>query len=371
MISSGPRKLAALALALMVFFLLACGGSDIPDTVPPTIASTSPVAGASAVAVDAVVTASFSEAMSLSTISATTFTLNNGSTNVAGTVAYTGTTASFTPSSPLAYASQYTARITSAATDLAGNAMAGDATWSFATRASPDTVRVLYLHHSTGGVIWSGNGTHSVPGDLAIYNSAHGTHYEITELAYPNSPYPWDNYPYDYWKLWVDSPGTGSQPTLASFVQNYDVIVFKHCYPVSNIGADSGTASVSSSTKSLQNYYLQYAALKEKLREYPDKKFIAWTGAALRQSNTSPENASRAQTFFNWVKTTWDEPGDNIFVWDFFALETDNGMYLTVDNASSDSHPNRTFAGRVAPLFVKRLVDVIEGRGDSGSITGQ
>lgn len=369
--SSRPRKLAA--LALMVFFLFACGGSGIPDTIPPTIASTSPVAGASTVAVDALLSATFSEAMSASTISATTFTLNNGSANVAGTVTYTGTTASFTPSGPLAYATQYTATITSAVKDLAGNAMAGNASWSFTTRTSPNTVRVLFLHHSTGGVIWSGNGTHTIPGDLAAYNSAHGTHYEITELAYPDSPYPWDNYPYDYWKLWVDSPGTGSQPTLASFVQNYDVIVFKHCFPVSNIGANSGTASVSSSTKSLQNYYLQYAALKEKLRQYPNKKFIAWTGAALLKDDTSEENATRAQTFFNWVKTTWDQPGDNIFVWDFFALETDNGMYLTTANASSssDSHPNSTFAGRVAPLFVKRLVDVIEGRGDSGSVTGQ
>ena len=53
------------------------------------------------------------------------------------------------------------------------------------------------------------------------------------------------------------------------------------------------------------------------------------------------------------------------------ALETDGGDVLTPAHASGDSHPGDAFAAEVAPLFAKRLVDVIEGRGDTGSRTGR
>ncbi len=95
-----------------------------------------------------------------------------------------------------------------------------------------------------------------------------------------------------------------------------------------------------------------------------------WTGAALIETETSPEQAERAKRFFDWVKSTWDEPGDNIYVFDFFALETDGGRYFLSKYSAGDSHPNETFAARVAPLFCQRLVDVIGGKGDTASITG-
>jgi hypothetical protein len=370
-----------LGLMFLVFLALtACGGGasgseKTPDTTAPTVSSNGPVNNATGIAVNAAITATFSETMSASSIK-TNFTLSNSANSVSGEVTYTGTTATFTPSANLAYSTAYTATITTGVKDAAGNAMANNHTWIFTTRAAPvpGTVRILYLHHSTGGVIWN-SGSHTVPGELAAYNSAKGTHYEIAEQTYPltNAGYPWANYPYDYWNLWVNHTGTSmdqSELNLDMVVQNYDVIVFKHCFPVSNIEADSGVASVNSSTQSLQNYYLQYAALKTRMLQFPGKRFIVWTGAALRSADTTPENAARAKIFFDWVKGTWDQHGDNIYVWDFYSLETEGTLYLTAANASGDSHPNSTFAGRVAPYFVIRLVDVIEDRGDSGSITG-
>jgi hypothetical protein len=233
----------------------------------------------------------------------------------------------------------------------------------------PTDSKILFLHHSTGGVIWGGG----VPAWFSSYNTAHGTTYAITELAYPDSPYPWDNYPYDYWNIWVSHAGGSpymSQSTLEMLTPTCDVIVFKHCFPVSGIGPDTGHPNVASASKTLENYKLQYAALKAKLRSFPANRFVVWTGAALRAADTSPEQAARAKQFFDWVRDTWDEPGDNIFVWDFFALETDGGMYLTPEHASGDSHPNSTFAAEVAPLFSQRVVDVILGRGDSTSVVG-
>ncbi len=237
-------------------------------------------------------------------------------------------------------------------------------------------VDVIYLHHSTGGVVWSGG----VPDAVASYNSGHSTDYQITERAYPSgSPYPWNNYPYDYWNIWVNNAGPTqfmSEDTLEILTQNYEVIVFKHCFPVSAIDVDSGTADVASESKQLQNYYLQYNAIKTKMHEFPNTRFIVWTGAALKMADTNPDSAQRARTFFSWVRDTWDAPGDNIYVWDFWTLETggENELYLLDANADSllnDSHPNVAFAAAVAPYFANRLVDVIEGRGDTGDITGR
>ena len=95
--------------------------------------------------------------------------------------------------------------------------------------------------------------------------------------------------------------------------------------------------------------------------------------AALTEAATDPESAQRAKDFFAWVIEEWDEPGDNIYIWDFWQLETEGGLYLLDDYAAGpeDSHPTGDFAADVAPLFAQRIVDVMEGRGDSGSLTGR
>jgi hypothetical protein len=91
------------------------------DTTPPTVASTSPTNGATGVAVDTVVTGTFSEAMNASTITTSSFTLRRGTTSVSGSVSYNaGTyTATFDPAADLAYDTTYTARLSTAVTDAA------------------------------------------------------------------------------------------------------------------------------------------------------------------------------------------------------------------------------------------------------------
>jgi hypothetical protein len=229
------------------------------------------------------------------------------------------------------------------------------------------SAKVIYLHHSTGGVIWDGG----VETAIANYNTNHGTNYSITQMEFPKSrPYGWNNYPYDYWNMWVNHAGTSAykkEPTLEMLIQIYDVIVWKHCFPISSVVADSSSPDITSSVKSEENYKLQYNALKAKMHEFPNTRFIVWTGPALVEGATNAEDAKRARNFANWVKTTWDEPGDNIYIWDFRNLETGGGLYLLPENAAStsDSHPNPTFAAYAAPLIGQRIIDVIEGRADN------
>ena len=107
------------------------------------------------------------------------------------------------------------------------------------------------------------------------------------------------------------------------------------------------------------------------MEEYPDNRFIIWTGAALIQNETDKAHAQRAETFFNWVKNDWDEMGDNIYVFNFWYLETEGGLYMKDKYSDGDSHPNSSFSNKVAPYFARRVMRVIEGKGDTTKLTGK
>ena len=115
------------------------GVSGGGDTISPTVSSTAPVNGATNINPATAVTATFSEAVTASTVNATTFTLNAGAFSVPGIVTLTGTTATFQPSALLANSTTYTATITTGVKDLAGNAMTANYVWSFATSPAADT----------------------------------------------------------------------------------------------------------------------------------------------------------------------------------------------------------------------------------------
>jgi hypothetical protein len=116
----------------------------VPATTAPTVISTSPANGATAVPINQAITATFSEAMNAATINATTFTLKTaGGVAVTGVVTYTaaGSVATFTPATSLALSTVYTATITTGAMDLAVTALASNYVWTFTTAAAPDTTR--------------------------------------------------------------------------------------------------------------------------------------------------------------------------------------------------------------------------------------
>jgi hypothetical protein len=238
--------------------------------------------------------------------------------------------------------------------------------------------KALFLHHSTGGgVYFEGN----VSGWISDYNSANKANYEVTERAYPDSPYPWENYPYDFWKLWVN-PATScnnNQPgveCIGSLTAKYNVIIFKHCFPGAGIDPDGATSSVSSSSKTLGNYKLQYRAIREMMDKYPANKFIVWTLAPLHRNATSADDAARAKQFVDWVKNDWlKEDGKNhpnIFVFDFWGIVAESNQTplkgavncLKYDyegsHTGNDSHPNTAANKAAGPLFAEFIVNTLE-----------
>jgi hypothetical protein len=62
------------------------------------------------------------------------------------------------------------------------------------------------------------------------------------------------------------------------------------------------------------------------------------------------------------VVDEWDMSGDNIYLWDFYNLETEGGLYFKDAYAASanDPHPNEEFAGKAAKLLFNRIIDIID-----------
>jgi hypothetical protein len=130
-VTTGAKDMPGNALAVTKTWSFTTG--TVTDITAPTVSSTVPLDASSGVAVNANITATFDEVMDPSTIVGSTFTLQQGTISVAGSVSYLSTTATFKPNSNLAASTVYTASVSTGAKDLAGNALAVAKTWSFTT----------------------------------------------------------------------------------------------------------------------------------------------------------------------------------------------------------------------------------------------
>ncbi|ADV82048.1 Ig-like domain-containing protein [Terriglobus saanensis] len=139
-ITTGAQDLLGIGMANNYVWTFTTAATS--DTTKPTVISTIPANGATGVAFNTAVTATFSEAMDPSTITAASFTVTGpGTTPVAGSVTYAavGNTATFTPTVNLVPGTLFTGTITTVASDLAGNTLAVNYVWTFTTGAAPDT----------------------------------------------------------------------------------------------------------------------------------------------------------------------------------------------------------------------------------------
>lgn len=126
------RWLAPLSLALL---LAACGGAVLPLTVTDL----NPEDGATNVAIDVVLSATFSGAIDADTLDGAFTLAADGGAEVAGTAALSadGRTATFTPAADLAYATDYTATVAGTVATTGGVTLGGTASWSFTTEDEP------------------------------------------------------------------------------------------------------------------------------------------------------------------------------------------------------------------------------------------
>jgi hypothetical protein len=129
-----------------------------------------------------------------------------------------------------------------------------------------------------------------------------------------------------------------------------DIVMFKSCYPNSNITSD-GTlpGDPNSSEKTLANYKATFVALQEDLRKQPNHLFVYLTSPPLAPSKTTPENARRAREFNTWLLTEYlpqykETTGlDNLAIFDLFDVLADKDNVLKAEyrtQREGNSHPN-------------------------------
>jgi hypothetical protein len=145
--------------------------TPVADTTAPTVTSFAPAGSLTNVAINAVATITFSEALNASTVTSSTVFLRDASNVVLPTtVAYNSTThaVTLTPTSPLTNSATYTIVVkggSAGVKDVAGNALAVDVTSSFTTIApsgspaplpSPSLLS-LWTNSTTPAIVDSGD----------------------------------------------------------------------------------------------------------------------------------------------------------------------------------------------------------------------
>jgi len=211
------------------------GNSVTIDMTPPTVASTDPPDGSVGVANAANIYTTFSESMEAGTITTSTFTLhdNTSDTPVVGSVSYDGATkkATFDPTSDLQTDHNYTAMVTTGVKDVAGNNMASNYTWDFSTR--PPQIPSGFTVQAQDGknhLSWDIN-----PEPLVFYriyraSSEDGSYHfidptDVGVTTYNDTGY--GNKQYYWYKILAVDQGTQNESSQTSAVKNDDVYISK------------------------------------------------------------------------------------------------------------------------------------------------
>ena len=169
-VTVGVKDLAGNALHVDYLWTLRTAVGGVADSTPPTVSSTSALAG---LALGSNVWAVFSEELDPATITGATFTLTQDAVPVSGSVTYAGLTATFDPATDLAANSTYAATVTIGAEDTAGNPLAAPFSWIFTT-SNPSCGQTAVDLGSAGdfavlaGSTVTNTGLTTVTGDLGV-----------------------------------------------------------------------------------------------------------------------------------------------------------------------------------------------------------
>ena len=132
-----------------------------------------------------------------------------------------------------------------------------------------------------------------------------------------------------------------------SHLMQYDVLVFKWCFPVSLIERGEQLAEH-------QGYYL---GMRDRMDELPDKLYVVVTQPPDILNDTDRAAAERARTLATWLASDEFLDGHpNVDTLDFLDLLADPSTdmprpeYCTTE---SDAHPNEPANRTVGPLFVQ------------------
>lgn len=142
-----------------------------------------------------------------------------------------------------------------------------------------------------------------------------------------------------------------------------DIVIFKSCYPNSNIGtADPSSPIPPGRQKTMENYTSYFKSMASVFRKYPNKLFVYMTAPPLAPERTTLENAARARSFNAWLQNEFlpsyqQETGlHNFVIYDLFNVLANDQNLLKEQfrtERPGDSHPNKTGYETAASAFMQ------------------
>ena len=144
--------------------------------------------------------------------------------------------------------------------------------------------------------------------------------------------------------------------TFSGLLQ-HEVVVFKSCYPVSDI----------TSEEKLDEYKAYYLEMREVMDRHPNKIFIVVTPPPLNPVETNSQIAARARHFVDWLVSDEYLAGRlNVSTFNFFDhLAEDDpaspelNMLRIEYRQCADSHPNQEANQTIGPRFVDFVIQAI------------
>lgn len=218
--------------------------------------------------------------------------------------------------------------------------------------AAPDeTVRLIFIHHSTGEN-WLNDETGGL--GLALMDN----NYFVSDTNYGWGPNDLllegtigDNTDMGYWWNWFLGPSRDAimRAVYAEAAQNSsytrlatdpggenEIVMFKSCFPNSNMGGSPDDPPTTGHNPlegagldnlTVGNAKGLYLDLLDYFGGHTDKLFVLVTAPPLLASDTSTEAAANARAFNTWLAEDWLDgyPHSNVAVFDFYDVLTSNG----------------------------------------------
>jgi hypothetical protein len=254
-------------------------------------------------------------------------------------------------------------------------------------------VKLIFIHHSTGGN-WLADPNEAQPyGGLG--RALRDNNYYVSATNYGWGPDAiGDRTDIPNWPEWFTGPASAAimRAVYTEADQNVgdfgawarlaadpggenEIIMFKSCFPNSDLAGNPDDPPLAAPTeeysvanaKAVYNDILTYFATRQ------DKLFIVITAPPLQESETAPDRAANARAFNYWLVHDWlaDYPHANVAVFDYHNVLTGpdnhhwwNGreierLQATDDNyaayPSGDSHPSTAGHQKATQEFIPLL----------------
>jgi len=257
---------------------------------------------------------------------------------------------------------------------------------------------LVFIHHSCGQN-WLSNSLNSALLAKDYIDERNDIYYG-TDMSPDSgrldslSPTPGDKTNMDHWIRWFNDY-LGRVKAHGCADGTNVIIMFKSCYPASNITADGTGGDPFSSTKTIANYQAvyrhpsgpgntysnggyTYRPLEDIFVANPDVLFVPVTAPPRHYAPSDATNdaeAHRARVFNNWLKSDWltsyntANPGlNNVAVFDWFdvlAYADDHSLHPNrlrseYGGASGNSHPNSTANSASTALFATNTPNFLD-----------